>query len=125
MARKAAAVTALTTARRETPADNPTIQFLSDWRQVLTSAIERGRPLRLEYDNGRLSSCFTHWRGAEFGNIEALIRFHPRGEIVSSSVIAPIRDRENPPGMVIGHQAAPFDVPVPTDATTAEIWFHN
>jgi len=124
MARKAA-VTALTTARRETPAANPAIQFLSDWREVLTSAIERGRPLRLEYDQGRLSSCFTNWRGAEFGDIVAFVRFHPRGEIVSGSVIAPIRDRENPPSMVIGRQPAPFDVPVPTDATEAEVWFHN
>jgi len=57
----------------------------------------------------RLPHCFTKWRGAEFGNIVAHIRFHPRGEIASGSVIAPVRDQENPPGMVIGHVPVPFE----------------
>lgn len=73
----------------------------------------------------RLPHCFTKWRGAEFGDIMAYVRFHPRGEIVSGSVVAPVRDRENPPGMVVGHVPIPFEVAVPTDATQAEIWFHN
>src|SRR5207249_5717950 len=60
-----------------------------------------------------------------FGDIVAHIRFHPRGEIVSGSVVSPIRDSENPPGVVIGHVPMPFEAAVPSDATLVEIWFHN
>ncbi len=107
------------------PASNTTIQFLPDWRQAQSGMIERGGKLKIEYDIQRLSHCFTKWRGAEFGEITANVRFRPRGEIVSGSVVAPVRDRENPPGMVIGHVPMPFEVAVPSDATQAEIWFHN
>src|SRR5262245_34561385 len=106
-------------------ASNATIQFLGDWRQEQHGTIERGGRLKVDYDKGRLSHCFTSWRGAEIGDIVAYLRFHPRGEIVSSSVVAPVRDRENPPGVVIGHAPVPFEVPVPSDATQAELWFHN
>ena len=106
-------------------ASNATIQFLGDWRQKQHGAIERGGRLKLDYDKGRLPRCFAIWRGAEFGDIVAYVRFHPRGEIVSGSVVAPVRDRENPPGMAIGHVPVPFELPVPCDATQAEIWFHS
>ena len=106
-------------------ASNATIRFLGDWRQEQHGAIERSGRLAVDYDKGRSPHCFAPWRGAEFGDIVALIRFHPRGEIVSGSVVAALRDRENPPGMVIGHVPVPFECPVPGDATRAEIWFHN
>jgi hypothetical protein len=77
---------------------NGTIRFLSDWRQVQQGGIERGGRLRIDYDKGRSPRCFTNWRGAEFGEIVASVRFHPRG-----SVLAPVRSSENPPGVVIGH----------------------
>ena len=107
------------------PASNTTVRFLGDWRQAQSGAIERGGRLTVEYDMQRLPRCFTQWRGAEFGDIIAYVRFHPRGEIVSGGVVAPVRSRENPPGMVIGHVPTPFEAAVPSDATQAEIWFHN
>jgi hypothetical protein len=107
------------------PASNTTVQFLGDWRQAQSGAIERGGRLTVDYDMQRLPRCFTKWRGAEFGDIMAYVRFHPRGEIVRGSVVALVRDRENPPGMVIGHVPMPFETWVPSDATRAEIWFHN
>jgi hypothetical protein len=69
----------------------------------------------------------TKFRGAEFGDIVAHVRFHPRGEIVSGGVVAPVRSGgpPGPPGMTIGHVPMPFEVAVPSDATQAEIWFHN
>jgi hypothetical protein len=106
-------------------ASTATIRFLGDWHQEQYGAIERGRQLKIDYDPERLPRCFINWRGAEFGNIVVYLRFHPRGEIVGSSVIAPVLDRENPPGMVIGHRPAPFELAIPDDATQAEIWFHN
>lgn len=107
------------------PASNTTVQFLGDWRQAQSGAIERGGRLKVEYDMQRLPHCFTNWRGAEFGNIMAYVRFHPRREIVSGSVIAPVLDHEDPPGMVVGHVPVPFEVVVPSDATQVEMWFHN
>jgi hypothetical protein len=103
----------------------PTIQFLGDWRQKQFGMIERGAGLTLNYDMARLPDSFTQWRGAELGDIVALCRFHPRGEIVSGSVVAPVRDQENPPGIVIGHRPQPLNFSVPPDATQAEIWFHG
>ena len=102
-----------------------TIQFLGDWRHQQHGTIERGSRLTLNYDKTRLLDSFAPWRGAEFGDIVALCRFHPRGDIVSGSVVAPVRDRENPPGIVISHVPQPLDLPVPPDATHAEIWFHG
>src|SRR5215813_5236578 len=106
-------------------ASNATIQFLGDWRQEQHGTIERAGRLKINYDKARSPRCFTMWRGAEFGDIVASIRFHPRGEIVNGNVVAPVRDRENPPGMVMGHVPVPFELPVPSDAMQAEIWFHN
>lgn len=106
-------------------ASDATIRFLRDWRQEQHGAIERGGRLRVEYDKERSPHCFATWRGAEFGDIAVQIRFHPRGEIVSGSVVAPVRDGQNPPGMVTGHVPVPFESLVPSDATQAEIWFHS
>jgi Family of unknown function (DUF6209) len=102
-----------------------TIQFLGDWRHEQRGTIQRGSRLTLDYDKARLLGSFAPWQGAEFGDIVALCRFHPRGDIVSGSVVAPVRDRENPPGIVISHVPQPLDLPVPPDATHAEIWFHG
>jgi Family of unknown function (DUF6209) len=101
------------------------IQFLKDWREFQHGMIHRNGRVKVEYDALRLPHCFTTWRGAEFGDITAHVRFHPRGEIVSGSVIAPVRDQEDPPGVVIGHVPSPFEAAVPDDATWAELWFHN
>jgi hypothetical protein len=102
-----------------------TIRFLRDWRHDQDGTLERGGRLKIEYDKARLPQCFTTWRGAEFGEIIVYIRFHPRGEIINGSVLAPVRDGENTTGPIVGHIPAPFASPVPSDATTAEIWFHN
>jgi uncharacterized protein DUF6209 len=101
------------------------IRFLENWQQQQEGTPERGGRLMLVYDKTRLPRCFANWRGAEFGDTVASIRFHPRGDIVSGSVLAPVRAGENPPGPVVSHVASPLVCPVPDDATKAEIWFHN
>jgi len=106
-------------------ATGSTIHFLSDWREEQRGIIERGSHLTLDYDKTRLPDSFAQWRGAEFGDIVALCRFHPRGDVVTGSVVAPVRDGEKPPGVVIGHVPHPLQFPVPLDATKAEIWFHG
>ena len=102
-----------------------TIQFFDGWRQAQLGMIERNGQLKVEYDMQRLPHCFTKWRGAEFGDITAYLRFHPRGEILSGSLVTPVRAQEDPPGAVIGHEPIPFETAVPDDATQVEIWFHN
>jgi hypothetical protein len=103
----------------------PAIEFLAGWRLEQHGAIERGGRLQIKYEQERLPHCFRMFRGAEFGDITAHVRFHPRGEISSGSVSAPVRDKEDPPGMTVGHKPIPFELSVPSDATQAEIWFHN
>ena len=102
-----------------------TIQFLGEWKHAQSGEIKRGGQLKIDYDKGRLPRCFTMWRGAEFGDIVAYLRFHPRGEIMRGSVVAPIRDGKNPLGMVIGHRPTTLELPIPSDATQMELWFHN
>jgi len=102
-----------------------TIQFFADWRRELRGTLERGGTLRIDYDKARLPRCFAMWRGAEVGDIVALVRFHPRGEIFMGSVVSATRDGDSPPGPVKSHVSVPLDLSVPGDATQAEIWFHN
>jgi hypothetical protein len=101
------------------------IRFFENWQQQQKGALERGGRLTLVYDKARLPRCFANVHGAEFGDTVATIRFHPRGDTVSGSVLAPMRAGENPPGPVVGHVPSPLVCPVPDDATKAEIWFHN
>jgi hypothetical protein len=101
------------------------IRFLGNWQQQQEGAIERGGRLKIVYDKARSPRCFANWRGAEFGDITVNIRFHPRGDLVSGSVVAPVREGQNRPGPVIGHVPMPFECQVPSDATRAEMWFHN
>src|SRR6266487_3051810 len=65
------------------PDTTASVRFLGDWRQVQQGAIERGGRIRIEYETQRLRSCFMPWRGAEFGDITAQIRFYPRGSRLS------------------------------------------
>ena len=106
-------------------ATDSTIQFLADWREEQHGIIERGSRLTLEYDATRLPDSFAQWRGAEFGDIVAFCRFHPRRDVVSGSVVARVRDGERAPGMVNRHVQYPLQFAVPSDATKAEIWFHG
>jgi hypothetical protein len=102
-----------------------TLQFLPGWREQQEGTINRGGTLTIQYDKSRLSRCFVQWRGAELGNLVAYCRFHPRGDIVSGSVVAPVHDRGIPDGIVIDYVSQPLDLSVPLDATDVELWFEN
>lgn len=99
------------------------IRFLSNWEVEQVGTLERGGQVVIEYEKSRSPRCFAMWKGAEFGDIEANVLFHPRGELFRGSVVAAVRPNEN--GPVVGHVSAPFELRVPGDATRAEIWFHN
>src|SRR5262249_52794746 len=87
------------------------LQFLPDWRAQQQGTIDRGGTLTIEYDKSRLSSGFVPWRGAELGDIIAYCRFHPRGDVVT--------------GSVLNHVTQPLALKVPLDSTDVELWFQN
>src|SRR5262245_26893825 len=55
------------------------------------------------------------------GRHPRVFRFHPRGDIVNGSVLAPVHDRGAPDGIVIDYISQPLDVSVPLDATQIEV----
>jgi hypothetical protein len=98
-----------------------TLQFLPEWLESLDGPIVRGRNLAIAFDPTRLTGCRTNWRGADVWEIEGVVKFHPRGDVVRGSLLQPIMTS----GIMTGHRPKPLEVAVPSDATQIEVWFHN
>ena len=98
-----------------------TLRFLPGWRQTSDGPITRGRNLSIAFDPERLTGCRRSWRGAEIWHIEAVVKFHPRGDFVRGSLLDEIRTS----GVVTGHSPKQLEVAVPSDTTQIEVWFHN
>jgi len=98
-----------------------TLRFLPGWLQSRDGPITRGRNLSIAFDPERLTGCRRNWRGAEIWDIEAVVRFHPRGDVVRGSLLEQIRTS----GVVTAHAAKPLDVVLPSDTTQLEMWLHN
>jgi uncharacterized protein DUF6209 len=104
------------------PSNSPALlQFLPDWLQVRQGEILRGDSLAIEFAPERLTGCRRNWRGAEVWDIEALVRFHPRGELVHGDLMEPIRTA----GVVTALFPKRLEITVPSDTTQIEMWFHN
>ena len=97
------------------------VRFGSEWPPVTQGTIVRGGGMAIEYEPNRVSGCRRNWRGAEVWDIEGFVRFHPRGEIVHSSVMEKHLDR----GIITALSPTPWHLAVPKDTTRLEIWFHN
>src|SRR5215208_4914136 len=69
------------------PNPNAILQFLSDWREAVKGELLRGGTLGIEFAPERLTGCRRNWRGAEVWDIEALVRFHPRGDLAHGSLL--------------------------------------
>ena len=82
--------------------------------------VRRGR-VEVDYDIYRLPGCFRQCHGAEIGDTEVFVRFHPRGEVFHGKVAQPVREG----GVTISHAPLTFKIDVPSDATQMELWFHN
>lgn len=100
------------------------ILFLSGWRDLQQGNIYPCEKLILEYDPKRLPNCRTNFRGAEFGDIEVYIKFHPGGQFYSGSVLNKIRS-EGDYGIVVGLEPKEYEVLVPKDANEVELWFRG
>ncbi len=100
------------------------IQFVPKWQTIQHGDLKQGGRLIIEYDPNRLPDCHTNFRGAEVGDIETAIKFHPGGQHLQGSVVEKIR---MPPdrGMVVGLKPKPYEVSAPVDATQVEMWFRN
>jgi hypothetical protein len=97
------------------------VQFLPDWLQTRQGEILRGSSFGIEFAPERLTGCRRNWRGAEVWDIEALVRFHPRGELVRGGLMDEIRTG----GVVAALSPKRLDITVPSDTTQIEMWFHN
>ena len=98
------------------------LRFLPNWQQAGEGQISRGNSVAIEFDPERLTGCRRRdWRGAELWDIEALARFHPRGELLHGSLL----DRIRTSGAVTALVPKSLELPVPSDAQQLEIWFHN
>jgi hypothetical protein len=63
------------------------LQFLTGWQTVKHGSIRPGGQLIIDYDICRLSNLRTRFRDIIFWKIEAFVRFHPSGQLDTSSVI--------------------------------------
>jgi len=97
------------------------VQFLPDWLQTRQGEILRGSNFGIEFAPERLTGCRRNWRGAEVWDIEALVKFHPRGELVHGGLMEQIRTG----GVVTALAPKRLDLTVPSDTTQIEMWFHN
>src|SRR5437016_9165106 len=97
------------------------LRFLPNWQEADQGEISRGDTVSIEFAPERLTGCRRNWRGAEVWDIEALVKFHPRGELVHDNVMQQIRTG----GVVTGRSPKPLEITVPSDTTEIEMWFHN
>ncbi|SEP33232.1 hypothetical protein SAMN02990966_05162 [Rhodospirillales bacterium URHD0017] len=97
------------------------LRFLPEWLESRDGPIVRGRNLSIAFDPTRLTGCRRNWRGTDVWEIEGVVKFHPRGDVVRGTLLEPIRTS----GVVTGHSPKALEVTVPSDATQIEVWFHN
>lgn len=97
------------------------LQFLPDWQQSQNGTILRGGTVAVQFAPERLSACRQSMRGAEVWDIEAVAKFHPRGELVRGSLI----QRMSRDGVVTTSAPKDLEITVPSDSRRIEMWFHN
>ena len=100
------------------------LQFLAGWQTVKHGSIRPGGQLIIDYDICRLPNLRTRFRDIIFWQIEAFVRFHPSGELYTSSVTGGnFDDAGRRPFR--GHRSKPFEFVVPGDAIRVEVWFRS
>lgn len=101
------------------------LQFLPSWETIQRGEVRQGGKLVIEYDAERLAQARTWFRGALFGELNVIVKFHPTGQIYTGSCIEKVRtDGHGGHGMTIGLEPKAFEVSVPLDSSHVEIWFH-
>ncbi len=96
------------------------LEFRHDWQEIQHGAIVPGGSLVVEYDLLRLPGCFGDtYMGAATWNTWAYGRFEPSGESFAASVV----DCDDAACTL--PRSLPFEVEVPRDATSVELWFNS
>lgn len=102
---------------------NATLSFRYDHREFQHGAIVAGGVLRVEYDQARLRDCRSEYMSVPLWSLDATARFLPGGQTVTGPVVeASVRQDGQAANPVLD---IPFEVSVPDDATSVELWFHN
>ena len=102
-------------------ANTALLAFKQGWSDEQSGTkVRRGR-VEIDFDIDRLPGCFGQRHGAQIGDTEVFVRFHPRAEVVHGNVAQPVREG----GVTISHAPLTFEIDVPFDATQMELWFHN
>ena len=97
------------------------LEFSPDWLQSQNGTILRGGTVVVKFAPERLSVCRNSMHGAELWDIEAVAKFHPRGDLVRGSLIQHLsRD-----GIVATSAPRDLEIAVPSDSRQIEMWFHN
>jgi len=101
------------------------LQFLPNWETIQRGQIRQGGKLVIEYDAERLAQARTWFRGALFGELNVIVKFHPTSQLYTGSCVEKVRsDGSGGHGVTIGLESKGYEVTVPLNASQVEIWFH-
>ncbi|MFP2960371.1 DUF6209 family protein [Myxococcus sp. 1LA] len=106
------------TQTQQAPLTTPTatVRFLNGWSHSQHGAIVRGGQLVVDYDLYRMTDCHhSTYAGTQAWDTLAYVRFLPSGQLFSGSV----KQATGSTSFV----NKPFEVTVPSDATSVETWF--
>jgi hypothetical protein len=84
---------------------DPVLYFNPGFEQNLDGIVKTGGRLRIEYSTERVA-CRRERLGVPVWRLDAYVRFGPAGQLYRA-------------------EGTSFSVPVPPDATSVQLWFHN
>ncbi|GHG95136.1 DUF6209 family protein [Comamonas sp. JC664] len=97
-------------------APTATVSFHTGWTHAQHGAIVRGGQLVVDYNLYRMTDChLSTYNGVQVWDTLAYVRFLPSGQLFSGSV------KQATGGTTF--EKKPFEVTVPSDATSVELWF--
>jgi hypothetical protein len=100
-----------------------TLSFFVGWREEQHGDLAQGGRLTIEYDPERTPICRRNHAGLPSWDLWGNVRFHPSGQLFSGNQVLHLEG--SPPRVIVPPRPIPLAVPVPADATQAELWFHN
>jgi hypothetical protein len=99
------------------------LRFLSGCVTSQTGDLRRAGRLSVEYDPDRLPNLRATYNGMATWGISANIRFLPGGQFVTGGLLQFLHG--DPPQPLADPRPMAYELDVPTDATTVELWFKN
>src|SRR5215210_3743202 len=100
-----------------------TLSFFLGWHEEQHGDLAQGGRLTIEYDPERTPICRRHHGGLPSWDLWGNVRFHPTGQLFSGNLVLHLEG--SPPHVIVPPRPIPLTVPVPADATQAELWFQN